>query len=201
MIEIATIKTIINLADRVSINTPILIATDVVYLGVTASIKTTPDGRAFVVLQTLTGYDCIRCGVEYPFKGSTNNQNDDPDRFRIDDFAMEIIEGCGGLNDYERHELVVHQYSDRVAAAVWTMRCLANPYCDGSDVALEAIIQRRREKEADIPASNAFTCIHKRVCTNLRGYYIRGTDSPERECTCCIECPDYRKDGELYGVE
>jgi hypothetical protein len=62
---------------------------------------------------------------------------------RIDDFATEIIEGGGGLNDYERHELVVWPYSDRIAASVWTMRCLANPACEGSDVALAAILARR----------------------------------------------------------
>jgi hypothetical protein len=62
---------------------------------------------------------------------------------RIDDFATAIIEGVGGLNDYERHELVIWPYSDRIAAAVWTMRCLSNPNCEGSDVALAAIIEQR----------------------------------------------------------
>jgi hypothetical protein len=62
---------------------------------------------------------------------------------RIDDFATAIIEGAGGLNDYERHELVVWPYSKQLAASVWTMRCLANPDCEGSDVALAAIMARR----------------------------------------------------------
>lgn len=62
---------------------------------------------------------------------------------RIDGFATAIIEGVGGLNDYERHELVVWPYSDRIASAVWTMRCLANPACEGSEVALAAILARR----------------------------------------------------------
>ncbi len=67
----------------------------------------------------------------------------DGSALRIDDFATAIIEGCGGLNDYQRYELVVWPYSDRIAAAVWTMRCLANPPCEGSDVALAAILARR----------------------------------------------------------
>jgi hypothetical protein len=61
----------------------------------------------------------------------------------IDDFATEIIEGAGGLNDFQRHELVIFPYSDRIAASVWTMRCLANPACKGSEVALAAILKRR----------------------------------------------------------
>lgn len=67
----------------------------------------------------------------------------DGSALRIDGFATAIIEGVGGLNDYERHELVVWPYSDRIASAVWTMRCLANPACEGSEVALAAILARR----------------------------------------------------------
>jgi hypothetical protein len=66
---------------------------------------------------------------------------------RIDDFATAIIEGCGGLNDYERYELVVWPYSDRIAASVWTMQCLANPACEGSDSVLAAILSRREAVE------------------------------------------------------
>ena len=44
----------------------------------------------------------------------------------IEEFAAKIIEGSGGLNDYEKYELVVWPQSDRIAAAIWTIRCLAN---------------------------------------------------------------------------
>jgi hypothetical protein len=39
----------------------------------------------------------------------------------------------------------VWPYSDRVAASVWTMRCLANPHCEGSNAALAAILERREK--------------------------------------------------------
>lgn len=66
-------------------------------------------------------------------------------RMGIDDFAQQIIEGPAGLNSYQEHELVSWPYSDRVAASVWTMRCLANPDCENSDVALAAILARREK--------------------------------------------------------
>ena len=65
---------------------------------------------------------------------------------RIDEFATAIIEGDGGLNEYARREWVSWPYSDRIAASVWTMRCLANPDCKNSDVALAAILRKRREQ-------------------------------------------------------
>jgi len=64
---------------------------------------------------------------------------------RIDDFAKQIIEGSGGMNAYEAHEFVSWPYSDRIAASVWTMRCLSNPRCEGSDVAIAAILARREQ--------------------------------------------------------
>lgn len=61
----------------------------------------------------------------------------------IIDFAKRIIEGVGGLNDFERYELAVPHVSDRVWAADWTIRCLANPKCEGSEEVLAAIMERR----------------------------------------------------------
>jgi len=65
----------------------------------------------------------------------------------IDDFALQIIEGPGGLNSYQEHEIVSWPYSDRVAAAVWTIGCLGNPHCEGSDVAIAAILERRKQND------------------------------------------------------
>ena len=61
-------------------------------------------------------------------------------------FARQIIEGPGGMNDYEEREVVVWPTSERVAAAMWTLRCLANPACEGSAEALDAIIKQREAK-------------------------------------------------------
>ncbi len=63
----------------------------------------------------------------------------------IADFATEIIEGVGGMNDFEKYELAAWGCSDRVAAADWTLRCLANPRCKGSQEVIEAILARRNE--------------------------------------------------------
>lgn len=54
-----------------------------------------------------------------------------------------IIDGVGGLNDFERYELAIPTVPDRELAAQWTLRCLANPDCKGSAEVLSAIIERR----------------------------------------------------------
>jgi len=63
-------------------------------------------------------------------------------------FARKVIEGTGGMDDFERYEIVSWKCSDRVAAAHWMLKCLANPDCEGSQEALDAIIKARKEKEA-----------------------------------------------------
>jgi hypothetical protein len=61
-------------------------------------------------------------------------------------FAKHIIEGVGGMNDCERYELAVFPLGDRVAAVEWTLRCLANPECEGSAEAFAAIAEKRLGK-------------------------------------------------------
>jgi len=65
------------------------------------------------------------------------------------DWCHRIIEGVGGMNDYERYEIVAWNQPERIAAANWTLQCLANPDCEGSAGVLEAIMQKRREREAE----------------------------------------------------
>ncbi len=62
------------------------------------------------------------------------------------DWARSIIFGIGGMNDYEDRECVVWNQPERVAAAEWAIRCLANPYCEGSQYVLDQIIDARRKK-------------------------------------------------------
>ena len=59
------------------------------------------------------------------------------------DFAKSVIEGSGGMNDFENREMVVFEDSDRVEGALWMLRCLANTACEGSQDAIEAILTRR----------------------------------------------------------
>jgi hypothetical protein len=65
------------------------------------------------------------------------------EEFDIGAWCKSVIEGSAGMNDYEEHELVVWHDSERVAAAKWVVRCLANPRCEGSAEVLEAILRRR----------------------------------------------------------
>ena len=58
-------------------------------------------------------------------------------------FANDIINGTGGLRDFERHELAAENYDHDVCVALWTIRCLANPRNESSGPVLDAIIQRR----------------------------------------------------------
>lgn len=56
-----------------------------------------------------------------------------------------VIEGGGGMNVYEQRELATWPKGERVGAAEWTVRCLANPGCDGSAEVLSAIIRNRQQ--------------------------------------------------------
>lgn len=67
----------------------------------------------------------------------------DPTPFDIKAWVRGVIEGRGGMNDYEEREWVVWHVPDRVAAADWVVRCLANPDCEGSAEMLAAIHARR----------------------------------------------------------
>lgn len=66
------------------------------------------------------------------------------------DFAKQIIEGPGGMNDFERYEIVVFHNSERVAAAVWTLRCLANPECEWSQEVIDHILAVRERKRKGV---------------------------------------------------
>jgi hypothetical protein len=61
------------------------------------------------------------------------------------DWVGHIIDGPGGLLAYEEREWAEPTRSDRHAAATWTVECLANPQCEGSEKTLAAVLQRRRD--------------------------------------------------------
>ena len=62
----------------------------------------------------------------------------------IKEFCEQIITGSGGLHDYERCEMPMYKNERDIEIAIWTVRCLANPDCEGSDIAINAIIERRK---------------------------------------------------------
>jgi hypothetical protein len=63
------------------------------------------------------------------------------------EFAREIVEGTGGFDAWvEREGPVDPATADgRIELAYWTMRCLANPRCEGSEEAVAAILEHRRQ--------------------------------------------------------
>ena len=64
--------------------------------------------------------------------------------FVVADWVKDIIEGPQGMNSFQRHEMVIWNEPERIAAANWVLRCLANPRCEGSDKMLHAILERRK---------------------------------------------------------
>jgi hypothetical protein len=65
--------------------------------------------------------------------------------FDIAAWIRDIIEGSGGMDQFEEREMVIWHVSERIAAASWAVRCLANPRCKGSAEVLAAIIARREK--------------------------------------------------------
>lgn len=63
----------------------------------------------------------------------------------ITEWVNQVINGPGGMNEFEAHEMVMWNDTERVSAAIWVLRCLANPACYGSEEVLQAIQERRAE--------------------------------------------------------
>jgi hypothetical protein len=66
------------------------------------------------------------------------------EEFSIKEWVKEVIHGVGGLESYEDHEVADQSEDPRLRGAEWVIRCLANPECEGSRKALDAIYDRRR---------------------------------------------------------
>jgi len=66
------------------------------------------------------------------------------------EFSEKIITGVGGLHDFEYHEMATPNYDRDVTVAIWVMKCLANPLCEGSDEAIQAILEKRNKPPEEI---------------------------------------------------
>ena len=66
----------------------------------------------------------------------------------IAEWIHEVIDGCGGLHDFERCEIAVPNIPRDEAVASFVIKALANPECNGSAGVLDAIMNRRAELEA-----------------------------------------------------
>jgi hypothetical protein len=84
--------------------------------------------------------DAIDCGLR------TDYRRPEGETLSVSSYAHDIIEGHGGMNNYELHEMVIWHVHERVAAVTWAIRCLANPKCSDAGEVLDAILAARGEK-------------------------------------------------------
>ena len=63
----------------------------------------------------------------------------------INSWVNRVIKGIGGFESWEDHESVMFHNSREEGIAEFVIRCLANPFCEGSDKVLEAIIEQREK--------------------------------------------------------
>jgi hypothetical protein len=61
----------------------------------------------------------------------------------INDWISRVIKGSGGFEAWEDRECVIFHNSREEAIAGFVIRCLANPYCDGSKDVLDSILAHR----------------------------------------------------------
>jgi len=61
----------------------------------------------------------------------------------ISAWCEKVINGPTGLKSFEYSEMALPVCDRDVAIAAWVIRCLANPDCEGSQVVLDAIAERR----------------------------------------------------------
>lgn len=66
------------------------------------------------------------------------------------DFSKKVIDGVGGLEDFIKYEWPVMHEKDFIVASYWTLKCLANPMCEGSQSVLNHIERIREKKNKDI---------------------------------------------------
>lgn len=60
-------------------------------------------------------------------------------------WVHEIIDGVGGLHDFETYEIATPNMPRDEAVAIWVLKCLGNKECDGSQKVLNEIIKHRKE--------------------------------------------------------
>jgi hypothetical protein len=86
------------------------------------------------------------------------------------EWVRDKIEGVGGMNDFEKYELVIWHESERISAGYWVIRCLANPKSRGSKAVLDAIMEKRGETLA-ITDYTPEDCKHYRLSRIRFGFY------------------------------
>lgn len=62
----------------------------------------------------------------------------------LEKWCKDIMMSAGGFRVWEDREFVIHKNRD-IAIVEWTIRCLGNPKCEGSDYVMEKLDERRKE--------------------------------------------------------
>jgi hypothetical protein len=56
-----------------------------------------------------------------------------------------VIDGVGGLHEFEECEIATPNIPRDEAVAIWVLKCLGNTKCEGSQKILNEILKHRRE--------------------------------------------------------
>lgn len=71
----------------------------------------------------------------------------------IEKYCNEIINGTGGLHDFEYYEMATSNVDRDVAVAIWAVKCLGNDPSPEARAVVDAIVERRgaskREQQND----------------------------------------------------
>jgi len=65
------------------------------------------------------------------------------EEMNIDEFVLHIAKD---MKSQEDHEIIIWNEPLRNAAMRYTLNCLANPECEGSQRAIDAILDKRKSK-------------------------------------------------------
>ena len=62
-------------------------------------------------------------------------------------WVHDVIDGVGGLHDFEEHEIATPNIPRDEAVAIWILKCLGNVKCEGSQKILNEIVKHRKESD------------------------------------------------------
>ena len=63
----------------------------------------------------------------------------------IRNWVHKIIDGEGGLHDFEDREIATPNTPRDEVVAIWVLKCLGNMKCEGSEMVIYEILKYRKE--------------------------------------------------------
>lgn len=76
-------------------------------------------------------------------------QCDDTEVNPLYQFADDIINGVGGLRDYEYYEMAAENFEHDICVVIWTLKSLANPKSKMSKRVLELVNERFSKQQEE----------------------------------------------------